>query len=246
MAFELPRRFDRHIALAGDDRQSRGFGQHRLGNGSWPQQADLARFRRSDGRFQTFAGGAFIQHHAHLAIQAGEHMFRARRADAAAAIGRRRGEGATALADQRAHRGMRRQAQRDRRQSCGHEMRQAALRFHRQDQRQRAGPKLFCEHLCNWREMRQRVRHVAIRDMDDERVEARPALGAVNGRHRMIVGRIGRQPIDGFGRNGDGFARADEQRRFAQRLGAVATGFCGIDWICDGHDPRDIDPGLVE
>ena len=84
------------------------------------------------------------------------------------------------------------------------------------------------------------------RHVHDQRVEAGPALGAVDGRHRMIVGRIGRQPIDGFGRNGDGLARADEQRRFAQRLGTVATGFCGIDWICDGHDPRDIDPGLVE
>jgi len=42
--------------------------------------------------------------------------------------------------------------------------------------------------------------------MHDQRVEAGPALGLIDARHRRPVAGIGGQAVDRFGRNGDAFA----------------------------------------
>ena len=57
--------------------------------------------------------------------------------------------------------------------------------------------------------------------MDDQRVEARPALGGVDARDRLAVGGVGGEAVDGLGRHRDQLAGADQPRRLGDRLGAV-------------------------
>ena len=57
-----------------------------------------------------------------------------------------------------------------------------------------------------------RARRVEARDMGDQRVERRPALGGVEPRHRRRIGGIGAEPVDGFGRKCDQAAVAQAAR----------------------------------
>ena len=61
-------------------------------------------------------------------------------------------------------------------------------------------------------EFAQLPRGCQIGDMDDQRVEARPAFGRVDARYRFRIGRIGGQAVNGLGRNGDRFARKNQAR----------------------------------
>ena len=60
--------------------------------------------------------------------------------------------------------------------------------------------------------------------MHDERVETRPALGLEHCGDSAVVGRVGTQPVNGLGREGDEPAGAD-------RPGGV------LDSRPGGHDP---------
>ena len=246
MAFELAGRLDLRIVLPRDDRQAAGLLQHRGRDWAGAQQADAVRFGCGNGRFQPFAGRAFVQDHADLAVEAGQHMLGPAGADRSAAIGRRRRQRPTTLADQRAHRRMGRQAQRHGRQAGHHQRRQAAIGPHRQHHGQRARPEAGGKLLGLGREIGQPPRHLHVGDMDDQRVEAGPPLGAVDARDRLGIGGIGRQAIDGFGGNGDGLAGADQQGCLAKRFRAIAADPGGKGWIWDSHDPRDIDPGTLQ
>jgi len=53
--------------------------------------------------------------------------------------------------------------------------------------------------------------------MDDQRIEARPAFGGEDLGHRFVLGRIGAQPINGLGREGD-------QLALDQGLGSMGNG----------------------
>ena len=60
-----------------------------------------------------------------------------------------------------------------------------------------------------------------IRDMGDQRIEGRPAFGGVEPRDGLAVGRVGAEPVDGLGREGDqaagGEARAPRRRSLRHR-----------------------------
>ncbi len=53
--------------------------------------------------------------------------------------------------------------------------------------------------------------------MDDEGIEARPALGRVDLGDGLVLRRVGAEPIDGLGRKGDELA-------FDQSLGGMGDG----------------------
>jgi hypothetical protein len=53
--------------------------------------------------------------------------------------------------------------------------------------------------------------------MDDQRIEARPALGREDLGYSFVLCRIGAEPIDGLGREGDELA-------FDQGLGGTGNG----------------------
>ena len=57
------------------------------------------------------------------------------------------------------------------------------------------------------------------RDMDDQRVEAWPALGRENLGDGALVGRIAAEPIDGLGRKGDEPAGAQQRGGAGDRPG---------------------------
>ena len=130
-------------------------------------------------------------------------MRRAGRADRAAAIGRRRGERQAGRLQHRAHRRMRRTAQRHRRQAGGHRRRPAA---HPRGAAApwSAAPGQNCAASAPGARRRSAPAARACReigDMDDQRIEIRPALGAVDRRDRRVaVGPRG-EAIDRLGRH---------------------------------------------
>jgi len=69
--------------------------------------------------------------------------------------------------------------------------------------------------------MGDRARLLEIFYVDDQRVEARSSLGFIDARDGLAIGRVGRQAVDGFGRDGDGPAFGDQPRRFRDRFGSI-------------------------
>jgi hypothetical protein len=59
-------------------------------------------------------------------------------------------------------------------------------------------------------------------DMDDERVEARPALGFVDARDRRAIARIGGQTLYRLGRHGVRLAGRDQPRCLGNRRGSIS------------------------
>ena len=52
-------------------------------------------------------------------------------------------------------------------------------------------------------EAREPARGLGIGHMGDQRIERRPALGVIEARHRLAIGGVGAQPVDGLGRKRD-------------------------------------------
>ena len=63
------------------------------------------------------------------------------------------------------------------------------------------------------RELDQRFGHREIGDVDDQRIEARAALGLVDLEHGVGIGGVGAEAVDGLGREGDELAGAQDARR---------------------------------
>ena len=111
-----------------------------------------------------------------------------------------------------------------------------AFRAARQHQSQRAGPK-----RC-----RQGARAVigdylgkcafGVREMADQRVEMRAALGFKHGSHGSAIPRIRTKPIDRFGREGDEFTRTQQARRFRHLIRPKAA--------CHPGRPSQTKPGF--
>ena len=57
-----------------------------------------------------------------------------------------------------------------------------------------------------------------VRHMDDQRVEARAALGGIDARDRFGVGGVGGEAVDGLGRHRDRLAGEHQPRGFGDRL----------------------------
>jgi hypothetical protein len=83
----------------------------------------------------------------------------------------------------------------------------------RHDQRQRPRPEALAEHQRGVVEDTFASRRRETGDMRDQRVEAGPAFGGVNSRDRLAARRVGAEPIDGLGREGDELSRCEQLRR---------------------------------
>jgi len=89
----------------------------------------------------------------------------------------------------------------------GSEQRHRASLAPRHHQGQRARPEQFGQLARLGAELTQSNRIFERGHMDDQRVEARPALGGEDLGDRLIAGCVGAQAIDGLGRKGDEPAR---------------------------------------
>ena len=186
--------------------------QHRLAIGAGPQQPQPAAVAATMVDFEPALGRSAVEDQRDSPAEAPQHMLGAGRADRAAGIGRRRGQRPADGAQQGLHRRMRRHTQADRSAARRSRGRQCAHLPQRNDQRQRAGPMLARPAPARFVRTRRSARPPQVGDMDDQRVEARPALGFVDARYGFRVGRVGGEPVDGLGR----------QPRPARRRGSAA------------------------
>ena len=130
-------------------------------------------------------------------------MRRRGRTDETAAIRRRGRERKTDRIEQTVHDRVRGHPQRQRIETCRHRVGQVGSTAARQHQRERSGPVLLCQAFGDGRKFGQGTRLRQRRNMDDQRIEARPPLGRVDlGDRRVAIG-AGSETIDRFGRHGD-------------------------------------------
>ena len=61
-------------------------------------------------------------------------------------------------------------------------------------------------------------------DMDDQRIEQRAALGGKDRGHRLAIGSVGAQAIDGLGREGDQAAVLQDAGSLGNALGVGGRG----------------------
>ena len=166
-----------------------------------PQQAQRAAGRRDDGRFEAALGRAGVDDQRDPAAEAVQHMLGAGRADRSAGVGRRGGErpaGRRAAAP--ASRGGRaRGAPIVGRPAVTIEAMPASC-AQRHDQGQRPRPMLLGQRERVGAELADRCGRGEVGDMDDQRIEARPALGLVDSGDRCGVGGVGGEAVDGLGR----------------------------------------------
>ena len=163
-----------------------------------------------DGGFDPDLRRPAIQHGVDPTIEVLEHMGRRRRADAPRAIGRGRRDRNAGRRDQRKGDRVGRHAQRDAVEARAGEVRHRAAPRRWHHQRQRAGPEGAGQGQGVAIEAPLLRRGREVRHMGDERVEAGPALGGVDARHGLGGARIGAEPVDGLGREGDEAPRAQQ------------------------------------
>ena len=136
-----------------------------------------------------------------------------RRAEPAGAVGAGRGHRAAGFAHQRLRHRMVRRAYRHRLQPGADQPGNRRVRPSRQHEGQRARPEGFGEAQRRFVELRPRPVRRQVGRVDDQGIEAGPALGFEDARHRPVVGRVGAQAVDGLGREGDEAAGAKLRRR---------------------------------
>ncbi len=183
-----------------------------------PQKSGAGAGEVEHGGFDADLAGAAIEDHRHVLGQlAAFHMLgdmaRRGRADAPRWIGAGRRHRAAGRLEQFESDRMIGDAHRQTVEPGRGQQRHRAVLAARQHQSQRAGPNGVREALGAFVEIDQAGGLLDGRHMDDQRVEARPALGGEDRGHRPVVGGIAAQPIDGLGGEGD-------QPAGAQQLGA--------------------------
>ena len=164
-----------------------------------------------DRRFDADRRRAAIDHQQYAAREIARYGLRCRAGDAAGAIGAGGGERPAECCNQ-AGAEAERHAQRDRLQAGRDQIVDRRAIGQRQYQRQRAWPEPLGQCARQRIEPRQPRGHGKVRDMRDQRIEARPALGLEDLRHSRAVGGIGGEAINGLGRDGDQLT-ALEQRQ---------------------------------
>ena len=109
-------------------------------------------------------------------------------------------------------------AKRDAWQAGGDEAGNAGVGAERDDEGQWAGPMRSSEVERGLVERAKLAGCCKVRDVDDQRVEARATLGGVDPHHGFGIGRVGREPVDGLGRDRDGESVEDYSRRRGDRF----------------------------
>jgi hypothetical protein len=184
------------------------------------EQAGRAAGQRDDGRFEAVRGRSAVDDQRDAAAEAGEDVGGAGRADPAAGIGGRGGERPAGGFYEGAHRRVIGRADRDRAEARGDQRGDPRAAAQRQDQRQRARP------MAPGKRDRLVVESGDFRclgdvaDMDDQRIEARPALGLVDPRDCLAIGGVGGEAVDGFGRHRHGLPGGDQPRGLGDRFGS--------------------------
>ena len=188
-----------------DDHVAHHFLELRIGDETRPQQAHLLAVEAHDGGLEADLAFAAVEHHAHGVAEFLAHVLGARRAHAAEAIGRGRGDAAAESRQQLLRHGMRGHADGDGVLAAGDHV-VHVLRA-RQDHRQRARPEARGELLRVFGHLaRPAMQVLRVVEVDDDRVIGRPFLELENAAHRRRVLRIGAEPVDRFGRKRDELA----------------------------------------
>ena len=153
-------------------------------------------------------------------VEIGQHMGRRRRADMAGAIGRGRRDRAARRRDQAARLRVGRHAKADAVEAGARQIADARAVGQRQDQRQRPGPEGRGQPFGARIEAPFPTRPGHVRDMGDQRIEARSALGAINAGDRARVGGERAKAVNRLGRKSDQPAGAQNRRRLGDSAGA--------------------------
>ena len=134
------------------------------------------------------------------------------RADAAGGVGAGRGKRAAEPRDQLGAEALR-HAQRDRVEAGGDQRMDGRARCERQHQRQRARPERLGKLSRQRIEDGDPLGHRQRRDMGDQRIEARPALGLEDAGDGLAIGGVAGKAVDGLGRDGDDVAGLEQRQR---------------------------------
>ncbi len=175
-------------------------------DGAGPQQHRAVE-AGDDGGFDAERGGAVIDEELDAVTEVVEHVLGRRRRDLAGPVRRRRHHrlaerGEDLLGDR-----MARHPNRDGVEPGGREQADRAVRCLRQDQSQGPRPERAGELQRGVVEHREALGGGEIGHVGDQRIERRPFLDRIELRHRLVVGRVGAEAIDGLGREGNEPAR---------------------------------------
>ena len=192
-------------------RRAQHGGKRICGHRARPQHGPAIRPQRDDGRFDSRRTGPVIEHQFDPLAQAGDHVRRAGRTDAAAAVGGGCGQRQAACRQQRPDRRVRRTAQRHCRQSGGDRRSNRRASLQRQHQCQRSRPEAGGQRQRARIEHRNPLGGGEVGHVHDQRVEIGAALGPVDRRHRLGPVGPGSEAVDRFGRHRD--RRAGAQQR---------------------------------
>ncbi len=140
------------------------------------------------------------------------------RADAAGAIGARRGQRQAGGGEQLLRNRVRRHPDRDRIEAGRDKVREATVGPLRHDHGQRTRPEGFRQFYRHRGELGDAVSRLKARDMHDQGIEARAALGAENASDGGPAGRIGGEAVDCLRRHGDKPAGAQRRDRRGKSL----------------------------
>ena len=212
-------RFPRGLRIRGAHRLPQAVGQRLQADAARAQQHGRTARQVDDGGFHADHGWAAIQHQRHGTAQPAAHMSGAAGTDSAETVGRRRSQTGDAHRGQRLHQalenGVRRDAQRDgvlSRAGKGRSIGPAP-----EHQRERPRPEGIGQALCCRRPLGPLLRRLGIHHMHDQRMVGRTPLDAVDAGHRLFIGRVGGQPVDGLGGQADDATGLQYSHRFGQR-----------------------------
>ena len=180
-----------------------------------PQQHRQRAGQVEDGELDADRTGAAIEDHrgsgtAGRRCEFCTDMRRCRRADPAGAVGRRGRDRPSGGAQQSLRDRVRRHAHRHRVEPGARQQRHPAGGTARQHQGQRTGPEAPGKPARPVVEHGQRLRLGEAWDMDDQRVEARPAFRGEDVGDGAVVCRVAAESVHGLGRKGDEGAGAQQ------------------------------------
>ena len=200
------------------------------------QQARRLADKRHDGRFQPDRAWSRVEHERHRVAELLDHVLGAGRADAAGAVGARRGQRPAERGDRPPAAGPRgaRSAMVESPAVTSGCTGAASASGTTSDKRPR--PEFLRQLLGARVEHAVAPRHLQARHVADQRIEARPPLGLEDARHRLAVRRVRREAVDGLRRQRDERAGAERRRRFPGGVGKVAV---GDDDVAQARDPYD-------